>query len=78
MFSDHLPEWTAIKKYLRKGEFLLKGIQLGNFTFDEGLFQLKGVKGCLFVTSVWQDTKEWMLSTVLGIPEDINHRSVLG
>ena len=56
-FSDHLPDWYPINKYLIKGEFLLRGTKLWNFIFHKELFQLSGEKCCLFSTSIWMDTK---------------------
>ena len=53
-------------------EFVLRGIKLWNFIFDKGLFQLSGEKSCLFSTSVWQNTKKYMLSTALGPPEGMS------
>ena len=47
------------------------------YFFYKGLFQLSGAKSCLFTTSIWQDTKKYMLPTALVLPEDMSHRSVL-
>ena len=70
-------ESYPINKYLIKGEFFLRGIKLWDFIFDKGLFQQKGEKSCLFSRSIWQDTKQYMLSRALGLPENMSHRSVL-
>ena len=60
----------SYKKYLIKGQFLLKVIKLWNFIFDKGLFQLSGERSCFFSKSIWQGTKKCMLSTALGLPKE--------
>ena len=44
--------------------------------FDKGLFQLSRERICLFIASVWQDAKNCMFTTALGLPEDMSHRFI--
>ena len=64
------------KKYLIKHEILLRDIELWNFIFDQGLFQLSGEKICLFTTSIWKDAKNCMLLIAYGIHGGMSHHSV--
>ena len=43
----------------------------------KGLFQLSGEESCLFTRLTWQDIKKYMLTAVLGLPEDMSHLSTL-
>ena len=58
-FSDHLPDWYPINKYLIKGEFLLRGTKLWNFIFHKELFQLSGEKRCLFRNCMLSKYDSW-------------------
>ena len=45
------------------------------YVYEKGLFQMTGRISWLFKTSILQIIKKCILSTVLGLPGDLTHRS---
>ena len=54
----------------------MRDVELGNFIFDKGLYQLSREK-MLLIPNINLTQRKCMLNTALDLPEDTSHRSVL-